>query len=630
MKIKFRTYTYYDPDTQGEDLEFNWDFDDLRQRIANNPNDKEAERLLQQYGDYEFKQEVVDNYINNNDYTNASKLLNKYKPNDVEDLKEYNNYVHQFNHEARIMNGIYSQIDDKDTKAKIKFANNVFTENGLDNFIGDQDVEPYIKKFNDIKGRIGSSDKKKATSLSIEFQPKQQTLFGIDWLMPDNTSNSLEAFYERTGLTEGDLRAAGVEVTHPDGKDVIKFKKNNKYANQIIAGLRLYQGSYGDMPIRDRHYYNNVIRGYDDAGNEIDGNPWWNDVIRFKNMIKDASEVKEAAFEKVRGNKNYSSTIGPLLTDGIDQVEKQFAEGKINETEYHRRKKELYDWVEQGIMSLGSQDFQMYTNYGGNWSDPTLKEVPSDKRRELVEWIGANIDKVKINSMLSNGQAGALITIPARTKTAKDIDSDKRTTENLAERAIHVFVPGLFMEKVQEQINRDSKMRAMREINSMQDYGYGWDCSDGTELHAMDGVFWKEWKEVENGREVTKTQQVSQEDAVREINRTMIIEDAVNNLPFQFMNHKGEVFDREGYENMAAQWAYKAGEELYGNIPLQTSRGDNIDFLTAFAMKGAGVAIKSEYDDILPYETRKKLLEIYSIYHRITNELNRYNTNYPQ
>ena len=136
----------------------------------------------------------------------------------------------------------------------------------------------------------------------------------------------------------------------------------------------------------------------------------------------------------------------------------------------------------------------------------------------------------------------------------------------------------------------------------MQDYGYGFKTTDGREIYSsIDGRFWCDGQEI------------SKDEATKAINKTMIIEDATNNLKYQFTNKEGTMYDTDGYENMARAIAVKAANELHPEIPF----GDKVTVKDIFDKKGAGPTVADEYASKMQYQLYDKYQDVFDIYDKI-------------
>lgn len=586
MKISFGNYSYYDPNKK-----------------SSVPQGNEASK-------YKFDNRRFQQLIANREYQDAADYAAKYHFNDPATQRAHENDILNLRREGRKIAAIYSRVSDEDTKQKMAFMDNVFVDGGLDQ-ISDN---PYAKQFGSFKQHLGSTHKKgiigysdeidkEATAISFTFAPEKRKLFGIDWLAKDNTTKSIEAFYANSGLNEVALKSAGVEITHKDGSTTIKFDKSNPLANKIIynaipsvRGGDIAGGSNNDI----------ILKGYTSDGKEIKDASYlrsqsWNEM---RDMISDADEAKTEAFSELdMGEKDYSSTIGPSLDDNLEQLNQLLATGQITQQEYNQQRKVVGSILDQAIRSLGSGNYEMFSNaYNDEATDETLVSLGSEQRSEIIQSItAANPKSLHFNAMVSNGQIGTLVTIDADEVENKKIN-DEDTRNQVKRRRRQVFIPGFMSELAQEKINRNTSSRAVQEINSMQDYGYGFKTTDGREIYSsMDGRFWCDGQEI------------SKDDAIKAINKTMIVEDATNNLKYQFTNKEGTMYDTVGYENMARAIAVKAANELHPETPF----GDKVTVKDIFDKKGAGATVADKYASKMQYQLYDKYQDVFDIYDKI-------------
>lgn len=586
MKISFGNYSYYDP----------------------------TKKSVVPQGDgtnkYKFNNGLFQQLIANRQYQDAADYAAKYHFDDPATQRAHENDILNLRREGRKISAVYSKIDNDDKLNKISFLDNVFVDGGLEQ-ISDN---PYAEKFAIFKQHLGSTHKqlpigttgkidKEATAISFTFAPEKQKLFGIDWLAKDNTKKSVEAFYANSGLNEAALKSAGVEITHKDGFTTIKFDKSNPLANKIIYNA-IPSVSGGD--IGGNSDYNIKLKGYTADGKEIKDSSSLSKLAwtKIRNMIADADEAKTEAFSTLdMTEKDYSSTVGPYLDDNLEQLNQMRATGQITREEYNQQRKLVGSIVDQAIRSLGTGNYEMFSNaYNDKATDETLIPLDNDQRSELIQSItAADPKKVHFNAMISNGQIGTLVTVDADKVDKKDIN-DEDTRNKVKRRTRHVFIPGFMSELAQEKINRNTSSRAIQEINSMQDYGYSFKTTDGQEIYSsIDGRFWRD------GQEIAK------DDAIKAINKTMIVEDATANLKYQFTNKEGTMYDTDGYENMARAISVRAANELNPEV----SFGDKVTVQDIFDKKGAGATVADKYASKMQYQLYDKYQDVFDIYDKI-------------
>lgn len=586
MKISFGNYSYYDPTKKSV--------------------------VPQGYGanKYRFNNNIFQQLIANRQYQDAADYASKYHFDDPATQRAHENDILNLRREGRKLAAVYGRIDNVDKINKISFLDNVFVDGGLEQ-ISDN---PYAEQFTAFKQHLGSTHKKviigytndidkEATAISFTFAPEKRKLFGIDWLAKDNTKKSVEAFYANSGLNEAALKSAGVEITHKDGFTTIKFDKSNPLANKIIYNA-IPSVSGGD--IGGNSDYNIKLKGYTADGKEIKDSSSltklaWN---KIRDMIDDAEDAKTEAFNALdMTEKDYSSTVGPSLDDNLEQLNQLLATGQITQQEYNQQRKIVGSILDQAIRSLGSGNYEMFSNaYNDEATDETLISLGSEQRSEIIQSITAADPKsLHFNAMISNGQIGTLVTIDADEVDNTKIN-DEDTRNQVKRRRRQIFIPGFMSELAQEKINRNTSSRAVQEINSMQDYGYGFKTIDGQEIYSsMDGRFWCDGQEI------------SKDEAIKAINKTMIVEDETTNLKYQFTNKEGTMYDIDGYESMARVKAIRAANELHPEI----SFGDNVTVQDVFNKKGAGATVADKYASTMQYQLYDKYQDVFDIYDKI-------------
>ncbi len=586
MKISFGNYSYY------------------------NPTDNSPIPTGDAVNQYKFDNSYFNQLIANRQYQDAADYASQFHFNDPEVQRAHENDILNLRREGRKIAAIYGNIDNANTISQLEFIDNVFVDGGLEQISSN----PYAQQFSEFKRHLGSTHKKRAvgysdeieqeaTAISFTFAPQKQTFLGVDWLAKDNTTRSVESFYANSGLNETQLKSAGIEVTHKDGYTTIKFDKSHKLANQIIYNaLPSYSG--GDAGGGSRN--NIVLLGYTADGTVIKDmslartQSWDN----MRTLISDAENAKLDEFRKLdMAEKDYSSTIGPALDDNLEALNQMYASGQITQQQYNQQRKAVGSILDQAIRSLGSGNYEMFSNaYNEKATDETLIPLDNKQRSEIIQSISAaNPKSLHFNAMVSNGQIGILVTIDADEEDSKNITDDEHRNE-VKRRRRQVFIPGFMSEIAQEKINRNTSTRAVQEINDMQDYGYAFKTTDGQEIYSsMDGKFYIDGQEI------------SKDVATKAINKTMIIEDATANLKYQFINNTGTMYDMEGYEQMARMIAVRAANELNPNI----SFGDNITVEDIFNKKGAGPTVSDEYASTIQYELYNKYQDVFDIYDRI-------------
>ena len=595
MKINFGNYTYFEDDgrtgtyigTKGE-----WS------------------------GHYAFDENKFNQLIANRQYNDAADYASRFHFNDPETQKAHENDIINLRRNGRVLGAIYGRVQDPTDLAKITFADNVFVDGGLERS-GNNNLNT---AFENIKSKIGSTVDEngnvinEATTLEITFEPKINKLFGIDLLMPDN-DNNIENFYKNSGLNINTLRDNGVQVINKDGRTILRFDKSNPLANkilyytpQVLAGIGHPNSPYANLNRKILATKPTRVQGFNSKGEYVNTT---DDLREYKKFIKDTITTKEKYFEDFDLTyKDYSSSIGPMISDELSSLKAMLNSGQIDDTQYNRQAKAIAPHIFSAINTLGSSNYEMYTNYlNEEPTDETLVPVENKDRANLANLISSYAPKdIDVSAMVSNGKIGTLITLEG---TGNETESDKNDG-----RRIQIFVPGLLQEEAQAKINRNTSTRAVQELNSIIDWGYSYKLRNGSEIG------------VNNKGQFTKDKEViDKQSAIQEINKDMIMEESLANLKFQYMNSDSNITDNLKYEEMAKLLAMNTVSDVYGDIKL------NIDY------NNSKVALSDKFgniynpDDIFnrkinenetQYEVYDRLNEIYAIYNELMNELNFY------
>lgn len=608
MKVTFGNYTYFDANNE-----------DKNSYTYDSNNKKGFDKFI-------FDANKFNSLIANRQYEDAANYAAMYHFNDPATQRAHESDIANLRREGRVLGAIYSRID-KDKIPQIEFYDKVFVDGGLETLSDNQYAKAFAKYKkqlgNDIEYNFFSPNKvkKEATKLSITFAPETQKLLGIDWLMPDNDYN-IDNFYKTSGLNEQVLKAQGVEVITKDGATTLRFAKSNALANKILVSLP-FKETRQHTPMIDGNI-DIDITGLDDKNNIIGHN---NDAVKLKALVDAAKKEKDKYFQQVNmTTKDYSSTIGPAIDDNLEALQAAYASGQIDETTFNKERKLQAGYIEQAIKSMGSGNYEMYTNgWNENGTDETLVPADNKQRGEIINFLSSADPKhTHFNAMISNGKIGTLITVDAEgltTDQKKDVSDESTIDEMNNGRRFQIFVPGLMQEQAQAKINRNTSSRAAQELNSMQDWGYSYKTRDGNKI-TPDGY----------GNYITSDKQtITKNDAIRLINKDMIIEDALNNLKYEYLNSANDIASKESYEQMARLIAVKAGNELFPGIALQDVNGNPYTVNDIFNHKGLIGSYYGDNDDDaafeynMNYQVDEKIKNIYDVYDAIMEGVEYYN-----
>lgn len=659
-QIKYNGYSFYD-DNQNDKNVYDGSSNDAYVK-ANSFNIKHLQQL-----------------IDTRDYTSAYDYLKSYHFENLDLQKEADETLNYLRYNSRKERAIHSRIINPDLLEKVKFGEVVLSGSSFD-LTGNQYYDEYGTHLRNlgsnttwIQNENGEmierpiDDANTATALSITFEPKTRKFLGlIDWMTADNPY-SFENLCENMGVTAEYFMQHGIKpVLDNDGNITIQFDKTNPIATSILYHLPTNTADNGEFmeedvisgiggALRGIPSYKSIpkITGLNSKGEVIKTDTYNGDTGAAANSVKanpllfltqvgqnvsnalfpqpidninenfkdyrigisgsyqklkasifTGIKAKEDAYTELKENeRTHSSVIAPLFTDDLEQIKSDYNAKLISEQEYNR----LYNQSGEAyiinnvlkVMATGGKT--MMSNYANKGSDEILREMDADQRHELRQLIsGTKSNNIHVNSMLSDGTYGLLVTIDAKL----DDDGEVKTPE------YQVFIPGLMVEECQKALGRDTRNRSMMEITSMQDYGGEYKTDRGDVIaYIGDNYF------LFNG------QTIGRDDAVRLINKDMIVTDAKRNLPWQHMSAAGQIENTDKFKEQAMITAIAATNELYPDTPYRKLDGTGYTMNELMSIKGVGNNVTEEGLQNMPYNLHPKVVEFYDIYEQIVKSL---------
>lgn len=183
------------------------------------------------------------------------------------------------------------------------------------------------------------------------------------------------------------------------------------------------------------------------------------DVIQLTKNINNELTAKEKERTK---DLVMSTTVSGSLGAGMAKLESDFSRGLVDAQSYNIYKKEIEEHYEN---LLSGADLTQYNVYGAKGDDTTvMKQYNTEDRNKLNDIIANAIgtNRIRFSAAIMGNKSGTMITIlPKEDKEGNPITSKAS-----------IFVEDLFKGSVEESLNRDTKMRALKELNGMEYYGY--------------------------------------------------------------------------------------------------------------------------------------------------------------
>lgn len=278
------------------------------------------------------------------------------------------------------------------------------------------------------------------------------------------------------------------------------------------------------------------------------------DVLQKTKNIDKELTAKE---EKRQKDMTMSTTVSGSLGASMARLESDFSRGLVDSQSYNIYKKALEEHYENLLSAADMTQYNVYaTNFGDDDSEDEVQKQLDTKNRQLLNdaiagAIGNN--KLKFSAAIMGNMSGTEITILPK------VDKDG----NPVGKSIKIFVENLFQGSVEESLNRDTKMRALKELNGMEYYGYRYTIpalgdSEGGELGIDPGAE----QAYLLHKDGTKTF-VNKAKAQDMINRAEILTDFIDAANQTFFDEDGNFKKNTNIEAEVSNWANGATQELY-------------------------------------------------------------------
>ena len=374
------------------------------------------------------------------------------------------------------------------------------------------------------------------------------------------------------------FKLAGVDK---DGKLIKLQNRNMNYAesqsaawgenNPMSKGFSQLLGTLSeDLTVSDRSqsddYFVNPDFAYSSTLPENLGR-----ITRDKNSIRDQFGSIEDILQKTKNidkeltakeeerqkDMTMSTTVSGSLGASMARLESDFSRGLVDSKSYNIYKKALEEHYENLLSAADMTQYNVYaTNFGDDDSEDGVQKQLDTKNRQLLNdaiagAIGSN--KLKFSAAIMGNMSGTEITILPK------VDKDG----NPVGKPIKIFVENLFKGSVEESLNRDTKMRALKELNGMEYYGYRYTIpalgdSEGGELGIDPGA----QQAYLLHKDGTKTF-VDKAKAQDMINRAEILTDFIDAANQTFFDEDGNFKKNTNIEAEVSNWANGATQELY-------------------------------------------------------------------
>ena len=530
-----------------------------------------------------LSKKIYNQFISDGDYVGAANYLSRAHFSDPVKQSLVNQAIKKLRTDGRRIQGMMSRADENQRKA-FSFLNAVNSNGilpGLNNGIdadGNKRASDNIfsKDYAEAKRRLGSQGSKEAESLSIKFggQTEKRRLLGLDWLAKDYEykTDAFEDMLRRSRLSKNALIKSGAKVKIKDGQYILDISKRNPLFNKVYNALlstKGYDNKYrfqvagvdakgkligiGDS---DKDYIN--WRSRTDI-TDTDGyyiNPTGNNNFEMPNNI---IAVANKAIRPVKGIDNdgsklstVSSMILPFNSARRKQISDALNTGRLNTELANALIKENGDAILNGLMNADFTQYEMYVTDEENHDDhTTVRHLvdSSNEKANIQDLVRAAIasgkfdPETQVSLGMQGNQTGYVITIP--TKMDNDTETGNRV-EDINQNSRQIFIPDFMNGEAEKLFSQNSQTRAMKELASMEMYNYPVDIPQDGRLNVYNdpstgkAVYQMEYS---SGR----VQPLTREDALRKVNKMLIVEDGIDLANKQFYDEDGNL--RKGIRN---------------------------------------------------------------------------------
>lgn len=530
-----------------------------------------------------LSKKIYNQFISDGDYVAAANYLSRAHFSDPVKQSLVNQAIKKLRTDGRRIQGMMSRADENQRKA-FSFLNAVNNNGILPGLNNGTDADGnkrasdniFSKDYAEAKRRLGSQGSKEAESLSIRFggRTEKRRISGLDWLAKDYEykTDAFEDMLRRSRLSKDALIKSGAKVKIKGGHYILKISKRNHLFNKVynallstkgydnkyrfqVAGIDA-KGKFIGISDSNRDWINR--RSITDI-TDTDGyyiNPTGNNNFEMPNNIV---AVANKAIRPVKGNdindsklSTVSSMILPFNSARRKQISDALNTGRLNTELANALVKENGNAILNGLMNADFTQYEMYVTDEENPDDHTTVRHSVDTSNEkanIQDLLRAAIasgkfdPETQVSLGMQGNQTGYVITIP--TKMDNDIETGNRV-EDIKQNSRQIFIPDFMNGEAEKLFSQNSQTRAMKELASMEMYNYPVDIPQDGRLNVYNdpstgkAVYQMEY---DSGR----VQPLTREDALRKVNKMLIVEDGIDLANKQFYDEDGNL--RKGLKN---------------------------------------------------------------------------------
>ena len=527
-----------------------------------------------------LSKKIYDKLISDGDFIGAANYLSRAHFSDPVKQQMVNQTIKSLRTDGRRIQGMMSHADSNQRKA-FSFLNAVNNNSTLPGLNNDTDADGNIrdsdnkfsKDYSEAKRRLCSLGSKEAESLSIKFggQTEKRRLLGLDFLAKDYEykTDAFEDMLRRSRLSKNALIKSGAKIKIKDGQYILDISKRNPLFNKVYNALlstKGYDNKYrfqvagidprgkligiGDT---DKNWINR--RSNSDI-TDTDGyyiNPTGSNNFEMPNNIIAVANKTISSVKNMNNNGSGVSTVSSMILPFNSARRKQISDalntGRLNNELANALIKENNEAILNGLMNADFTQYEIYATDEENPDEHTTVRHSIDNSNEkanIQDLVRAAIsdgtisaDKLDyyVSLGMQGNQTGYVITIP--TKMDKDTETGNKIGD-IKENSRQIFIPDFMNGEAEKVFSQNSQTRAMKELASMEMYNYPVDIPKDGRLNVYNdpstgkAVYQMEYN---SGR----VQPLTREDALRKVNKMLIVEDGIDLANKQFYDEDGNI-----------------------------------------------------------------------------------------
>lgn len=555
-----------------------------------------------------LSKKIYNQFISDGDYVGAANYLSRAHFSDPVKQSLVNQAIKKLRTDGRRIQGMMSRANENQRKA-FSFLNAVNSNGILPGLNNGTDADGnkrasdniFSKDYAEAKRRLGSQGSKEAESLSIKFggQTEKRRLLGLDWLAKDYKykTDAFEDMLRRSRLSKDALIKSGAKVKIKDGQYILDISKRNHLFNKVYNALLSTKGYDNNYRFQvagidakgkligvsdlDKNWINRRSRTdiTDTDGYYI--NPTGNNNFEMPNNIVAVANkaIRPVKYNDINGSKlsTVSSMILPFNSARRKQISDALNTGRLNTELANALVKENGNAILNGLMNADFTQYEMYVTDEENPDDHTTVRHSVDTSNEkanIQDLLRAAIasgkfdPETQVSLGMQGNQTGYVITIP--TKMDNDTETGNRV-EDIKQNSRQIFIPDFMNGEAEKLFSQNSQTRAMKELASMEMYNYPVDIPQDGRLNVYNdpstgkAVYQMEY---DSGR----VQPLTREDALRKVNKMLIVEDGIDLANKQFYDEDGNL--RKGLKN----------KDGYLNVQFQQDLNRQVDAYVTSAM----------------------------------------------